>query len=750
MKRHIVPAICLLLALAACSRPDAGSPAQSAQERRAGELAADTPATPSKAFSASCVFVEGFVERGRGDAWVQLEIGDSVEADDTVRTGPDGTCDIVFGSTATLRVQPGTLLVLKSLALSNEASRVEANLAVGSILNKVQKLAGTDSYMIRTDTSVCGVRGTDFMVSVDPVQGTTVAVKSGRVAVVPSSDVVFQLLEASATSELAAVAIESIVASASLVAADQEITINKAMADDVSAIFSELAAQVAAAPSAPSAAGRARIAPPPLIMYDQAAVSPQTYAAAGAAQGSGSAAASAPSAPGPAAPTAAPSQAELDMIEAVKRVRQTAERLKPRVVAPVQARSDTRERLRALDKIELPAPEALGASQEPVSLVPTPASPAAVSPQPAASPGPDAAAKPAKPAPPAVTPKPATPKPAAPPVVAPVAKIERVRGTWSALRGAVSGSVVRVPASGVFALSDAEGNLSGISPEGKLLWSIATANRGAERSYPVPFKGLVYYSGSNELVAINAETGAVVAREALEGDRANIFGTRVVPFPNSVVFPTRDTLEVLDERTGKIARSVPVPGGTTMTPANYDGLAAIVNQKGVFMLIDLATGEVKAQVQTGAVQPVALAPRLFGKLACFADRKGLLVMVDLSSMTVAWERALPGSAGVFADIEIGEDGVFAFSKDMIYGYSLNGERLMEPISKVSAPPLLSHGILFYGTLDGFLVAFRPKGLREAGRINLGSKATARPLFADGFVYVGTASGRLIKVDVDSF
>ncbi len=746
MKRATILVLMAVLAVAACSRPAE----QAIPERRAGDVASDVPATPSKAFSASCVYTEGFVERGRGDSWSVLEIGDSVEASDTVRTGPDGVCDIVFGATATLRLQPGTVLALESLALSDESARVEASLSVGSVLNKVQKLAGTDSYMIRTDTSVCGVRGTDFMVSVDPVKGTTVAVKSGRVAVVPASQVVYDLLESSSTNEVAAVAIQSIVASASIVSADQEITIDKAMAESVSAIFTEIAAEVAAAPQVASA-GAARIAPPPLIMFDEAAVyAPAAIASSGAAPSATAAApatGSAPAAASPAAPAAAAAaapEARPDLAAALTRVRRAAEKIKPRAVEPVKASVDTRDRLRSLDKFELPVIQVPTAAQEPVTLVPTDSSAGAATvtdPPPAVRTPTPARPAPAKPAPSVTVPAPAAPQ---------ADKIRRVLGSWAALRGSVSGSVVRVPATGTFVMSDADGNLSGVSPSGEILWSVATANRGADRSYPVPFKGIVYYSGSNELVAVDAATGKILAREVLEGDRAHIFGTRVVPFPNAVVFPTRDTLEVLDERTGKVVRSVPVPGGTTMTPANYDGLAAIVNQKGVFMLIDLATGEVRAQVQTGAVQPVAIAPRILGQRACFADRKGLLVMVDLSSMTVVWERALPGSAGVFSDIEMGEEGVFAFSKDVIFGYSLRGEKLMDPIPKVSAAPLLSRGVLYYGTMDGFLVALRLEGMKELGRVELGSKASARPLFADGFVYVGTVSGRLVKVDVSKF
>ncbi|HPE36455.1 MAG TPA: PQQ-binding-like beta-propeller repeat protein, partial [Spirochaetales bacterium] len=317
---------------------------------------------------------------------------------------------------------------------------------------------------------------------------------------------------------------------------------------------------------------------------------------------------------------------------------------------------------------------------------------------------------------------------------------------WQVFRGAVAGGVVKAQAANIFVLSDPKGVISGVGPGGKVLWTVETANRGAELASAVPFKDIVYYSGSNEFLAIDAARGKVLFRVPLDGARSHVLGNRVVPFPNAVVYPTMTSLDVLDEKTGQVVRSIPVPGGTTMTPANYEGMAAIVNQKGVFMLIDLESGEVSAQVQTGARQPVALAPRILGTKAAFADRKGLLVMVDLATMSVAWERPLPDSSGVFSDLEMGPEGVFAYGKQTVFGYTLDGDQIMEPISGVTAPPLLTKGVLYYGTADGSLVAARVQPFELIGTVPLGGKISARPLFADGFIYVGTGAGRLLKID----
>ncbi|TFG82444.1 MAG: hypothetical protein E4H20_07665, partial [Spirochaetales bacterium] len=146
MKRLAMIGLALILAAASfsCSgkATDSAIPAQ-----RAGVVAnpSETP-IPQVSFSASAIYVEGFVERGREGSWLTLEIGDSIEADDSIRTGPDGSCEIQFGSSAALRIQPSTLFIVNAIALSSATSQVQGSLAIGTVLNKVSKLSGNDSY----------------------------------------------------------------------------------------------------------------------------------------------------------------------------------------------------------------------------------------------------------------------------------------------------------------------------------------------------------------------------------------------------------------------------------------------------------------------------------------------------------------------------------------------------------------------------------------------------------------------------
>ncbi len=456
-------------------------------KRQQAQAPAQELSLPKAPLSASCIFVEGYVERGRKGSWQELEIGDSIEAQDSVRTGPDGSCEIQFGGSAMLRIQPSTLYMLDSVALSAELNRVEGSLAIGTVLNKVNKLSGKDSYMVRTDTSVAGVRGTDFMVSNDSVRGTTVSVKAGAVAVLPVSPVVYELLAASSTNAAAAAAVEAIVSSARIVAANQEITVDKAAAEEARIVHQEIAQEIAAispealealAKSLPEAAGSAaQVAAPsslaaaPLITAGNATFTGSTLSVAILAE-----------------KAEASDNASLKAAYAsLKRIADTAAaRIDTPAPVSIPSQSPVLESFKLIDTMQPAAAvpvreESKVAPADPVSLIaPSTGAPAASAAAPASATGAKA---------PAATSAPAVPGPAVPamgqpasgsqqsPAVAATAQVqapkrEFIISSWDVLKNPVAGNVVRMPAGDVFVLSDPRGNLSAVSPTGKLLWSM--------------------------------------------------------------------------------------------------------------------------------------------------------------------------------------------------------------------------------------------------------------------------------------
>lgn len=127
------------------------------------------------------VYVSGGVRASRdGVTWIDVEPGDAVGTGSTIRTGADGYCELRFGGTVSVRVEPDTEFRCGSVSIG-AVSVVSGELSAGAILAKVQRLGGSD-LQVRTPTASLGVRGTAFRVSVSGGV-TTVTVREGTVSV---------------------------------------------------------------------------------------------------------------------------------------------------------------------------------------------------------------------------------------------------------------------------------------------------------------------------------------------------------------------------------------------------------------------------------------------------------------------------------------------------------------------------------------------------------------------------------------
>ncbi len=127
-----------------------------------------------EARQAKVIEVKGTAEvRRAGGAWLPAKAGDMLTEKDIIRTGKksslllnvDGT-----GETATVEIKEKSQLLLSQLSRnSTETSETTLlDLALGSVLVKAQKLHSDKSrFEIKTPTSIVGVRGTTFAVSVD-------------------------------------------------------------------------------------------------------------------------------------------------------------------------------------------------------------------------------------------------------------------------------------------------------------------------------------------------------------------------------------------------------------------------------------------------------------------------------------------------------------------------------------------------------------------------------------------------------
>jgi hypothetical protein len=98
-------------------------------------------------------------------------VGLVLEADDVLRTGADGSVGITMRDNSLLSAGPNSILTLERFefdATTNEG-RFDARLGRGSLSVVSGRIAkkSPQAMTVRTPSAVLGVRGTEFVVSVD-------------------------------------------------------------------------------------------------------------------------------------------------------------------------------------------------------------------------------------------------------------------------------------------------------------------------------------------------------------------------------------------------------------------------------------------------------------------------------------------------------------------------------------------------------------------------------------------------------
>lgn len=738
--RRTAVAVLLPLALLACGRPASPSLAAPAPAPGpAATTASPAPSPPSQnlataapSLPAEVIFTYGDVQGQRRGTWSDLEIGAKLGKGDAVKVGGASECQLRFADMAVVSIRENTQVSIDSLSLNGSASRVKLGLKSGTVLSKVKKLAGTDSYTVRTDTAVGGVRGTEFGVTVTPQGGTLVTVKDGTVAVLPAAydpDAVRSLSSGNVPAlEQIAQDIES---SAPAVHAGQELTVTPEQAARAVAAFQVV--QVAAAQ----------------IVQDQ-----QTQAARQSTSASAS----------PASSSAAV-DAQMKTIQAATATLTTLVGM-PQTLTPMHGRA-----LKALDALPAPGTPASGRSSSAppaAPAAPLPVTPVriSVSAVPADSEielngkiaGTGSYAADVNPGDSltvvirhegyatktlAVTAK----GPAAYPVELEPMPIEAAFAVGSApLVGSVQSS------GDIVVAADRQGQISAADRQGRALWKVATQNSPNENSSPVVGPDNLYFTGPKEFLIVAIRTGAVVSRTPLDSATTHLFGQRVAVSSSLGVSPTSTSLAVFNPATGATLRQIPIAGGTLMSPTISDGRVLVVSQTGVFLAIDPESGQVLFQVPTGASQPVASSVLVSGSRAYFADRKGLLVCVDMDARKVLWKVPLKGQGtkGVFQDLEKSANGIFAFAGNTIYAFSAaDGSELFTPISGASTPPLYRERRLYFGTQGGTLAVADEGTGKIVKSLDLKTVANTRPQADGPRVLVGSTTGQIFIIYPES-
>jgi hypothetical protein len=131
------------------------------------------------AFSAAAGAADiGQVKIAKGEVAVEREgrgfpatVGTRVQAADTIRTGADGSAGITMEDDSLLSVGPNSVLSLDRYAFdaTTRQGQFDASLQKGSLAVISGRIAKQtpDAMKVRTPTSILGVRGTEFVVSVE-------------------------------------------------------------------------------------------------------------------------------------------------------------------------------------------------------------------------------------------------------------------------------------------------------------------------------------------------------------------------------------------------------------------------------------------------------------------------------------------------------------------------------------------------------------------------------------------------------
>ena len=128
-------------------------------------------AAKAQAGSGLATMVEGRVEiqATAGGEWAPLAVRTPIPVGAKVRTGDDGSCDLLLVEEGAIRLKPNTAVtVLANRVEGGGAQRIEIELSSGRLLNRFDRLAPNSEYRVTTPTAGAVIRGTKFEVTAEP------------------------------------------------------------------------------------------------------------------------------------------------------------------------------------------------------------------------------------------------------------------------------------------------------------------------------------------------------------------------------------------------------------------------------------------------------------------------------------------------------------------------------------------------------------------------------------------------------
>ena len=715
-------------------------------------------------------FASGFVSIHRGEQQSELDVEDLVEVGDLIKTESDSFVEIQFADFGIIRIQENTELIVQNMHLQDEQSKVNMKLNKGKMLAKVSKLSKGEEFEVRTSTALAGVRGTEFMVKQEAGSDTaSFAVKEGKVSVIPL-EVADEIdrIKGELKTEVAKELLEELEVPEILITEDKEVELDKREVEKVAKSFEEMSEEIEEKVKEIDD----KVAE---IEEKQGIVDREERGTV--------------------------EQAEVieESLKEIEDIKAEVEGLKEEVIAATgekvaEAEKGIEEPVEVSKAVTRELEEIEGMEEKEFVEEIVIASRAKDE-----KAGEDGAVEEAE----GVEEEEQTytklvirtkPKDSSiyidgdevgkgkisglyDPGEEMELRVER-RGYLSQEMGVMvfeqgeqeitiilkrdpvtwkyetegSPFIRGIAVSGKNILAANEmGKVYRVSGIGKGIWGTETGNSPNNNSMPIVVGKRVVFTGMKELTAMNFKTGAVVKRIPLgKGDfSSHMFGRRVVPFGEGVLYPSNKEVIVLDVETLEERKRIEIPEYSNSTPAVYGESILIVNRKGEMLRIDPEGEGIESRIGSAAVQPVSSAPTVVGDNAVFAGRGGTVVFADLKKNEVIWENKIDVSKGVgiFQDIPVGDSGVYPYTGNEFYALSIEGgKEIFKPVLSTGVP-LYHEGKLYFGDRRNRLVVMDAVSGKIVKSWPLDSKITIQPAIYESDVIVGTESGVIYRINL---
>jgi hypothetical protein len=261
----------------------------------------------------------------------------------------------------------------------------------------------------------------------------------------------------------------------------------------------------------------------------------------------------------------------------------------------------------------------------------------------------------------------------------------------------------------------------------------------------VVFKNRIYQAGLGSLSVLSSADGKRELSIPLQNDLVPAGARRPLQTDSGLAVALNSGLGIIDPDTGAPLYSIDLPYKSAVTPVAFKSkLIALVNEKGVFQIVDLATKEIKTSVQTDSRGKNVSALRRQGSLFFFTDNAERAIMVNAESGQVAWQRQLPGR--VTADAEMGQQAVYVPTSLGTVILSLESGDQIQMVSEASGPILLSKSRLYLCTGFGSLIVAEAYPYKEIARLALPFVGTCRPLIIGDNLWVAGQGGKMARID----